>query len=214
MTLNTKLLTLCTLAAVVLASCTRDPNDPGTEYAAQMYHSIAYEPYTQVVDTASEYYNTIPYNNSENRKDIIKSNQRIPAAHTVARRFYSGQARNQVARTLFVYENIPADSAALAGKILASPIEKNEANLKEGEVLYNRYCQHCHGKEGKGDGKVAAMYKGVPNYSSGATATLPEGHIFHVITHGIRRMWPHGSQINPEDRWKIVQFVQTLQKPS
>ena len=33
-----------------------------------------------------------------------------------------------------------------------------------------------------------------------------------VITHGKGRMWGHGSQISIEDRWKIVKYVQTLQK--
>jgi hypothetical protein len=38
-----------------------------------------------------------------------------------------------------------------------------------------------------------------------------EGHIWHTITFGRNRMWPHASQINPDDRWKIVLYVQTLQ---
>jgi hypothetical protein len=41
---------------------------------------------------------------------------------------------------------------------------------------------------------------------------ITEGHIFHVITMGKGLMWPHGSQISPEDRWKIAKYVKTLQK--
>ncbi|MES2388470.1 MAG: cytochrome c [Bacteroidota bacterium] len=214
MSIKNYLLPVCTLAiGLMAASCTRDPNDTGTEYAPQMYHSIPYEPYTQVVDTASEFYNTIPYNNEGNDKSVIRSNQRKPVKGTVFRRFYSGQLRTEVAKELYIYDNIPADSFALAGRVLKSPLAHNEGVLKEGEVLYGRYCKHCHGAEGKGDGKVAPIYKGVPTgYNAGAYANMPEGHIFHVITHGKGRMYPHGSQVNPEDRWKIVQFVQTLQK--
>ena len=40
---------------------------------------------------------------------------------------------------------------------------------------------------------------------------LNDGHIYHVITYGIRRMWPHASQVNPEERWKIVHYVHRLQ---
>ena len=36
---------------------------------------------------------------------------------------------------------------------------------------------------------------------------------FHVITHGKGRMYPHGSQVNPEERWKIAMYVATLQNP-
>jgi hypothetical protein len=41
---------------------------------------------------------------------------------------------------------------------------------------------------------------------------ITEGHIFHVITYGKNLMWPHGSQISVEDRWKIAKYVKTLQK--
>ena len=70
---------------------------------------------------------------------------------------------------------------------------------------------HCHGEKGAGDGKVGAVYKGVPNYSSDALSTVSGGHIFHVITFGKARMWPHAAQVTPEERWKIVHYVQRLQ---
>ncbi len=84
--------------------------------------------------------------------------------------------------------------------------------LEEGKVLYGRYCQHCHGEGGKGDGLVGKMYKGVPSYSADAYKTMNDGHIFHVITNGKGRMWPHGSQVTPEERWKIVHYVHKLQE--
>ena len=108
--------------------------------------------------------------------------------------------------------NIPKDSIAIAERTLTNPIPNTEANLKEGEILYGRYCIHCHGEGGKGDGLVGKEYKGVPNYSSGAYKEMNDGHIFHVITHGKGRMWPHGSQMTPEERWKIVMYVHKLQQ--
>jgi mono/diheme cytochrome c family protein len=41
---------------------------------------------------------------------------------------------------------------------------------------------------------------------------ISEGHIFQVITNGAGLMQPHGSQVSPEDRWKIARYVKTLQK--
>ena len=38
------------LALAVLASCTAKGDNPGLEYAPQMYHSIPYEPLTQIKD--------------------------------------------------------------------------------------------------------------------------------------------------------------------
>ena len=77
--------------------------------------------------------------------------------------------------------------------------------------MYERYCQHCHGVKGAGDGKVGQKNAGVPNYASDALKDVSGGHIFHVITHGKGRMWPHGSQMTAEERWKIVHYVHRLQ---
>ena len=63
-----------------------------------------------------------------------------------------------------------------------------------------------------GDGLVGIAYKGVTAYNSRAVKNKSEGEIFHVITHGKGRMWAHGSQVSIENRWKIVKYVQTLQK--
>ena len=119
-----------------------------------------------------------------------------------------------------VYENIKQfhqlayedkDSLELAGRILENPLPENDAITKEGEVLYTKYCTHCHGENGGGSmdetAKVGQVYQGVPAYNTGRVATVSGGHIFHVITHGKGRMGAHGSQVQQEDRWKIVRYV-------
>ncbi len=40
---------------------------------------------------------------------------------------------------------------------------------------------------------------------------MNDGHIYHVIEWGRNRMMPHGSQVNPEERWKIAMYVHVLQ---
>jgi mono/diheme cytochrome c family protein len=183
---------------IAASSCKRDPSDPGKEYAPNMYLPVGYEPYKQ---------------DKANPVNPMGLTMRLPVAGTVSRRNYrtSFGDSDSSSRDLMVY-NIPADSISISERVLKNPIPLNENTLAEGKVLYERYCQHCHGATGAGDGKVGATYKGVPNYASDAYKNLNEGHIFHVITHGRNRMWPHGSQINPEERWKIVHYVQKLQK--
>lgn len=185
----------------LMISCSHDPNDPGLEYAPQMGHSIAFEPFTQVVDKSSEFYNTIDVNPHG-------QNLRLPAAGSIARKHYSGLRRGQLANEIFAY-NIPSDSLDFAAKVLKNPIDSSAETVAEGKVLYGRYCQSCHGEGGLGDGKVADQYKGVANLVAKAKV-VTEGHIYHVITHGKGRMWPHGSQVNPDERWKIVHFVKSL----
>ena len=191
------------LAGVIagLLSCGSDPNDTGTEFAPNMYHSVAYEPMTQTQGDT----NTI---------NPLGMNMRLPVQGTVSRKRYTGSdslkqaflAQEMIAKT------IPNDSISYSEKSLYNPIAATPENIEAGKLQYERFCQHCHGEAGKGDGLVAKAYKGVPVYSSDALKTMNDGHIYHVITHGKGRMWPHGSQISSENRWKIVLYVHELQK--
>jgi mono/diheme cytochrome c family protein len=191
------------LAGVVagLMSCGSDPNDTGTEFAPNMYHSVGYEPMSQSQGDT----NTI---------NPLGMNMRLPVQGTVARKSYTGSdslkqaflAQEMIAKT------IPNDSISYSEKSLYNPIAATPENIEAGKLQYERFCQHCHGETGKGDGLVAKAYKGIPVYSSDALKDLNDGHIYHVITHGKGRMWPHGTQISSENRWKIVLYVHELQK--
>lgn len=163
------------------------------EYAPNMYHSEAYEPLTQIYDDSSSFgedYNSNPYN-------PFRMNMREPAKFTIKRNKYS----------LLPY-HISKDSLDFAAKTLVNPISAtDEAVLKEGKALYVRYCAHCHGAEGNGDGPVNDAYKGVANLAGGNALNYTEGHIYHVITHGKGRMWPHASIVEPMERWKIAAYI-------
>jgi len=201
-------------AAVMLSSCTASGDNPGREYAPNMYHSVAYEPYSQITDwnagrwvTSIEYpvdsiYGSghAEYYNS-NRFNLNKMNMRDPAPNTVSRNKHG-----------WLPYRLGKDSLAFAAATMKNPLDSTAAIVAEGKALYEMYCDHCHGPKGAGDGKVADKYAGVPNYKSDALKNITEGHIFHVITHGKGLMWAHGSQISPEDRWKIAKYVKTLQK--
>ena len=179
-------------------ACEDSHNDTGREYAPQMYDAVGYEPYKQIRPNSVNPYGL-------NMRDPARGTVSRPNYHTT---FGSGDSTTT---DLMIY-NIPKDSIGLAERVLTNPISETAKTLEEGKVLYGRYCIHCHGEGGKGDGLVGKEYKGVPSYSADAYKTMNDGHIFHVITHGKGRMWPHGSQMTPEERWKIVQYVHKLQQ--
>lgn len=198
---------------IALFACGAEGENPGTEYAPQMYNSVAYEPLNQITDKNDQFHNSTPYNDYKGKQDI---NMRLPVEGTVHRQNFKSVTGSHFAsedQPLLIYE-LHKDSLDMAGRILKNPVPLDSTGvvLEQGKKLYLSYCAPCHGQTGQGDGKVGAMYKGVPNYATGRYQTLPEGHIFHVITHGKGRMWPHKSQVSPEDRWKIVHYVQKLQK--
>jgi mono/diheme cytochrome c family protein len=215
-------------ACLMLSSCGADKDNPGVEYAPQMYHSVAYEPLSQVVENdawytafVGDYYSTSPVTNNgyfskeevlgdpEKRSKI--SNMLTPPKGTVKRQYYAHEALKD--SLLIYYDAYGKDDLEAAALELKNPYPaEDEKVVARGKELYLSYCSPCHGATGKGDGKVGEKYGGVPDYSAGRYKTLSEGHIFHVITHGKGRMWAHKGLVSPEDRWKIVRYVQQLQQ--
>ncbi|HCM74801.1 MAG TPA: cytochrome C [Cytophagales bacterium] len=211
-----KTILIAAVGATLLAGCKAGGDNPGREYAANMYHSVAYEPLTQVTDESAgtwvnalnngrgEYFNSNKYNPNW-------MNMREPAPNTVKRN----------AQGWLPYR-IGKDSLEYASLTLKNPLDSTAAIIADGKALYTMYCTHCHGAKGLGDGKVATgvtvdgvekgMLGGVANLTGDAYINITEGHIFHVITWGKGLMQPHGSQVSPEDRWKIAKYVKTLQK--
>lgn len=100
-----------------------------------------------------------------------------------------------------------------AGASLKNPIALNDAVMKDAEALYGKYCTHCHGDAGKGDGKVGLKLPGAPPAYDGALKNLPEGKIFYSISYGKGMMGPHASLLSVEERWQLVHYVQKLQGP-
>ena len=192
--------------SVGLASCSASGDYPGTEYAPQMYHSVAYEPLTQIKNEEEGMWLS---NREDGKGEFFNSNinnphgmnMREPVANTVPR---NGNG-------MLPYRLRVADLEGAA--LVENPVESSEEVLAHGGQLYLQYCSACHGAGGEGDGKVGEVIGGVANLKGGAYLGLPDGHIFHVITHGKGRMGPHGSQISIEKRWKIVHYVkQEIQK--
>ena len=190
--------------SLMLLSCSADKDNPGVEYAPNMYHSTPYEPLSQVTD--KEIGSWLDSNPDDNHGEFYNSNPYNPYGMTMR-----DPVPNTVKRSSYLPYRIPKDSLELAA-LIKNPLDSTEEVLKEAKVLYTRYCIHCHGEKGMGDGLVGIAYKGVTAFNSRAVKNKSEGHIFHVITHGKGRMWAHGSQVSIENRWKIVKYVQTLQK--
>ena len=122
-------------------------------------------------------------------------------------------AENSIKRGAYIASyTIAPDDYATAEAVLENPYAGDEGVIKEGRALYERFCEHCHGPKGLGDGLVGQSYKGVTAYTSATVKDKKAGHIFWVITYGKGRMGAHASLIDPDDRWKIVSYVQTLQQ--
>lgn len=172
----------------LFVGCKKNPRSPGIEYAPQMYHALAYEPYRQM----------------ETEKMHFKDGNamQLPPEHTMARDQWN----------TFNYTDSIADKDR-AGLELKNPVALSEDVLGEGEVLFNRYCAVCHGSGGKGNGTIPELshdqFPPPPKYKS--RKDYPEGKVFHTITFGQNTMGSYSYALSQEERWKVTHYVGKLQ---
>ena len=173
------------LTGVLLLSCDRQKNMRGYDYIPDMVYSQAYDSYSQ----------------NPNFKDSMT--MRVPVYGTVPIGF-----------TPFRY-TIDTISRAKAGRELVNPFTPTADVLERGKLMFTTFCIGCHGEQGKGDGQLfkSGLYPLKPrDISAAPTARRPDGQIYHTITLGFGSMMPHGAQVRPDDRWKLVLYIRTLQK--
>ncbi len=185
---NLKLFTCGTFVVMLVAGFTscgkKDANSPGFEFMPDMYRSPSVENYgTYIIG------------------DDTLNSAMLPVSGTIARGYMP-----------YVYPNT-VEGYEQAGLYLKNPIALTPQVEKDGEVLFGKFCIHCHGATGAGDGKVAAKLPGPPPAYNGPLKNLPEGKIFHSITYGKNSMGNHASLLNTQERWTLVHYVQKLQGP-
>ena len=181
---------LASLALLALASCgVSDSNSPGVEYMPDMYRSPSIEAY-------------VDYENPD------KMSARLPVKGTIV---YTSNPEEEIYHYPYAYENSFEGYELSAENV--SPIPFTEQTVAEGKVIFQRFCIHCHGKTGQGDGPIPtkADFPPPPAYNGNALKNLPEGKMYHTITFGKGMMGSHASQLNPKDRWTVIQYVKYLQ---
>lgn len=175
-----------------IASCSAGGDNPGMEYAPNMYHSFAYEPLSQEESKP----NTINPNGM---------NMRLPAKHTIARG-QSDFAKYDFAKSAEAYE--------AAGQ-LVNPLPSTKYNVAEGKRLFNINCTPCHGEDGQGNGTIVAdgKYPKVPSYAD-RLPTINDGKAFYSIKYGRNLMGAYGTVLTPKQIWQVIHYVNTFKAPA
>jgi mono/diheme cytochrome c family protein len=176
--------------------------NPGRAYMPDMYYSRAYEAYG--------------YNMVSGEHDSLRAR---------GIRYTAMPVPGTVARGEILPYHISGDSAGLAKAeaSLRNPFDTVATGaatparvMAEGERLYLIHCGICHGTKLDGNGP---LFNGGNGAYPAAPRTLideqakawPDGHYFHVITYGIRQMGSYASQVKPEQRWWIINYIRSKQ---
>ena len=97
--------------------------------------------------------------------------------------------------------------------IKLSPVEYTLATIERGQQRFNIYCAPCHGRVGDGQGIV--VKRGLvppPSFHIDRLRDIEDGHIFDVITNGLRNMPSYRHAIPVADRWAIIAYFRALQR--
>jgi mono/diheme cytochrome c family protein len=172
-------------------------DDPGHAYMPDMYYSRAYEAYG--------------YNDVGGERDSL-------AARGI--NYNALLVPGTVARGDLLPYHLTSDSAGMkAADGLKNPTDsstKNEADLKEGERLYLVNCGICHGPNLDGNGPLykggEGPYPAKPQVLNDAQAKgWADGHFYYVITFGKGQMGSYASQLRPEQRWMVINYIRSKQ---
>src|SRR6478736_7286039 len=111
-------------AAVVLAGCKAGGDYQGREYAPNMYHSVAYEPLSQITDEdAGAWANSLDARTGEyfnsNKFNPNRMNMRTPPANTVKRNAYGWLPYRK--------PRVPKDSVDIVVAGMVSPLANDSS---------------------------------------------------------------------------------------
>jgi mono/diheme cytochrome c family protein len=183
--------TLIITTAVVLISCD-SKRQPGKIYMPDMTYSRAYETYAL-------------------RDSTIFTIDAADAGHKI---YYNGQSVNgTMKRGELAPYTVPNDSNGLLNlsSLVKNPLAPlTTADSAEAARLYNINCGICHGAKAEANGPVAAKIGGVKSIVA-ASPGFSDGRIFHVMAYGQNNMGSYASQLSREQRWRIVQYIRTLE---
>lgn len=176
-------ITICLFVGGILTSCTKDPNSPGYEFMPDMYRSASIEAY-------------VDYNH------LDEQSARLPVAHTIP---FSEDASK--AWVNFPYPFPEGNDGYAMSSSLKNPIPYSDEVIEKGGDIHFKFCSHCHGEKGDGQGQIALNGKiaGIPAFKDRANIT--DGQMFHSISYGKGIMGPHAPLLSKEERWILVHWI-------
>lgn len=136
--------------------------------------------------------------------------------------------------------DIPAGAVPITGgevaytfeeaRDLQNPLAGDPQARERGAQLYAVNCAVCHGTEGRGDGRMAALWStqqgAVPPADLTSTLVVgrTDGELYWILTNGftspenqvafpggLTNMPAFGKLLTPEERWALVAYIRQLQ---
>jgi outer membrane protein OmpA-like peptidoglycan-associated protein len=208
-----------------LYGCHAGGNSTGREYMPDMAHAISYETNLNTYYSYNHWGSDTAYEKTVQPRTIVNG--------TIARGFtsffWSGGDMELLKRLKeggynmngHVIYNYPAGDSgrtmAMAA-ITSNPFPATKSGVAKGKDLYNINCAICHGEKGDGNGYLwrdgDGPYPNKPaNFMEAEIAGSSEGRYYHAIMHGKGVMGAYADKLSFEERWNVIHYIRSMQKP-
>jgi mono/diheme cytochrome c family protein len=98
-------------------------------------------------------------------------------------------------------------------KKMKNPIKATQASIQNGKEIYEKKCALCHGIKGDGKGPNSAGFNPKPtNFRVSHGEKMTDGEHFWKITTGRGPMPSFEKDLTVEERWHVINYVNTFSK--
>lgn len=98
-------------------------------------------------------------------------------------------------------------------KKIKNPIKSIQASIQKGKEIYEKKCALCHGARGDGKGPASAGLSPRPtNFKDSHGEKMSDGEHFWKITTGKGGMPSFEKDLTEEERWHVINYVNTFMK--
>ncbi len=94
-----------------------------------------------------------------------------------------------------------------------NPVEVTKASIQRGKEIYEKKCALCHGVKGDGKGPASAGLNPKPvNFRGSHGEKMTDGEHFWKITTGRGGMPSFAKDLTEEERWHVINYINTFMK--
>jgi mono/diheme cytochrome c family protein len=105
--------------------------------------------------------------------------------------------------------------APVEAKKMKNPVKATKASIQKGGEIYEKKCALCHGIKGDGKGTASAGLNPKPTSFKGPHGhggQISDGEHFWKITTGRGGMPSFAKDLTEEERWYVVNYINTFSK--
>ena len=96
------------------------------------------------------------------------------------------------------------------GMSLAVVSSATAADLANGKKIYSDRCERCHGKSGKGDGRVAKSIAKMPDFTDSKMSDVSDDELKKITLAGKPPMPAYEGKIAGKDLDDVIAYLRTF----